>query len=68
MIETIIRCYITSKDAEEIAQKLRYIEQNAKIGDDKTTKIWTLPSYGDLHTKIAFVVDQDRAYQQGLMK
>lgn len=66
MIETTIYCYLTSKDAEEIAEKLRYIEKNAKIGDSKLAKVWTVDTKP--WVKINFLVDQKRAEKQGLMK
>lgn len=68
MIEQTIWCFMTSKDAKEIALELEKIEKTGKCGNSTIARVWTLPSCGSLHTKIYFAVDQDRAHKHGLMK
>lgn len=66
MLQLNAHCFMTSKDAYEIAKLLEEKEKTAKPGDSKIVKEWYCG--GSLHTKILFIVDQDRATKLGLMK
>jgi len=67
MIETTVWCFMTSQDAEDLARLLREKERRSTLGSDLTAKTWPLKSPPGHSTAIKFVVDQERARQQGLM-
>lgn len=66
MVTFDINCYMTSEDAQELADRLRYLEKNAIWGASLEAKTWKIP--GNIPVEITFTVDQDRATNKGLMK
>lgn len=68
MLEISTTCALTSRDAMEIADQLREIERNGKLGQSAVARTWVASTAGGVVTTIKFTVDQDRARQQGLMR